>query len=112
MKHEAVRKLAESEVSHVGTAELARELSKEVTRVLGQLVPATPAAPRVRDERQDALWDCASVLQSAATVAPTQRLLEQLRELLPLLEQAEQSDFHDRLTRWVAESWDIVRTAG
>ncbi|MEM6931768.1 MAG: hypothetical protein AAF602_32855 [Myxococcota bacterium] len=102
----------ETPLASLGGAELAHELAKQVTRVLGQIVPDTPRGRRaVRDPRQDVLWDCASVLQRVAHVAPSERLLAQLRELLPLLDQVDESDFGERLGRWVAETRDIVRAA-
>ncbi len=112
MKREAVRATAEPSLGTLGTAELARELAKQVTQVLGRSVPETPEdGRRVRDPRQDVLWDCASVLQSASRVPATERLLEQLRQLLPLLEQESDADFPERLSAWVAETWDVVRAA-
>jgi len=82
---------------------LARELALQVTQALARLAPDTTAARR-RDRRQDLLWDCASVLQTARTSPRSPELLRALEALPDLLAEPEDEGFAAVLEGWVRET--------
>lgn len=91
---------------------LARELAKQVTRVLAQNTPvASTPERRERDHRQDVLWDTASVLQVVEQGATSDGLIEKLQELPALLERVEDPVFPEQLGQWVSDTWELVGAA-
>ncbi|MEN0067974.1 MAG: hypothetical protein AAGA48_37940 [Myxococcota bacterium] len=88
---------------------LAQELAKQVARVLATGESSTPGPGRhTRDRRQDALWDCAGVLQSVGRAPNSERLVEQLKDLPDLLAHSEASEFAERLAAWTDETWTLI----